>query len=114
VKIGSAAVKKFAIRLASGVTLPREFALSQNYPNPFNPTTKITFVLPAMMKAELVVYDLLGRKVKTLVNDALHAGPHSATWDGTNDRGNAVSSGVYFYRLVAGDFVKVQKMTLTR
>jgi len=95
-------------------TTPWKFELSQNYPNPFNPTTKITFVLPAMMKAELVVYDLLGRKVKTLVNDALHAGPHSATWDGTNDRGNAVSSGVYFYRLVAGDFVKVQKMTLTR
>ncbi len=103
----------------SGVTdpddqIPLEFSLRQNYPNPFNPTTRIEFTLPKAMKAELVVYDLTGRRVKTLVNEEKHAGQHFVQWDGTNSVGRSVSSGTYFYKLTAGSFTKVEKMMLVR
>ena len=95
-------------------TTPLEFALRQNYPNPFNPTTRIEFTLPKAMNAELVVYDLTGRRVKTLVNEEKHAGQHFVQWDGTNSAGRSVSSGTYFYKLTAGSFTKVEKMMLVR
>ena len=94
--------------------LPGTFELSQNYPNPFNPTTRIQFTIPKAGHVDLVVYDLLGRKVKTLVNDDRHVGKHTVTWNGTDDQGFSVSSGVYFYRLAAGELSKVQKMMLMK
>lgn len=94
--------------------VPWTFDLSQNYPNPFNPSTVIRYTVPKFQNVSLVVYDLLGRKVKTLVNEERHAGQHRVTWDGTNDHGIGVASGVYFYQLKAGDLVKTQKMLLVR
>jgi hypothetical protein len=93
---------------------PWTFALEQNYPNPFNPTTQISFTLPSALQTELVVFDVLGRRVKTLVNEVRHAGEHRVQWDGTNDRGLGVASGVYFFRLTAGQHEKVNKMMLLR
>jgi hypothetical protein len=94
--------------------IPWAFDLAQNYPNPFNPSTTVRFTIPKFQNVSLVTYDLLGRKVKTLVNEERHAGEHRVTWDGTNDHGFGVASGVYFYQLKAGDLVKTQKMLLLR
>ena len=93
---------------------PLEFALAQNYPNPFNPTTRINFTVPVQIQTRLIVYDILGRQVKTLVNDVLHAGEHFVQWDGTNGSGLQAASGVYFVRMTAGQFEKTTKMMLMR
>ena len=94
--------------------MPHEFKLSQNYPNPFNPTTNIEFTVPKYQHVSLVVYDILGRVVKTLVNEERHAGQHRVTWNSTNNLGLEVSSGVYFYQLKSADMTKVHKMMLIR
>jgi hypothetical protein len=93
---------------------PFRFSLSQNYPNPFNPQTEIRFSLGSMEKVDLEIYDILGRKVRTLVHDQRNAGEYVVRWEGRNDSGLAVSSGVYFYRLNTGTFVQVKKMLLLR
>ncbi|MDQ7054865.1 MAG: FG-GAP-like repeat-containing protein [candidate division KSB1 bacterium] len=93
--------------------LPNTFLL-QNHPNPFNPATQITFGLPEMTRVSLVVYDLFGRSVKTLVNGPRAAGAHTVQWNSTDHSGNPVSSGIYFYRLQAGEFQQVRKMILLR
>ena len=89
-------------------------ALEQNHPNPFNPTTTIPFNLDAHQKVELTVFDAGGRRVATLVNVELDAGPHAVEWDGTDDLGRAVVSGVYFYRLTAGGVEQTKKMMLLK
>ncbi len=94
--------------------LPSEFSLGQAYPNPFNPTTNIDFALPAASDVSLVVYNMLGQEVKTLVNGHRDAGVHSVTWDGTNDAGEQAASGIYLYRLVSGDKVDTKKMVLMK
>ncbi|MBU2508377.1 MAG: T9SS type A sorting domain-containing protein [Bacteroidetes bacterium] len=94
--------------------MPNEFKLLQNYPNPFNPSTIIEFTLPKFQQVSLVIYDILGRSVKTLVNEERHAGQHRVTWNSTNNLGLAVSSGVYFYEMKTSDMVKVRKMMLLR
>ncbi len=94
--------------------VPAYYELSQNYPNPFNPTTIIKFVIPKAQKISLTVYDILGRNVKTLINDFTQAGKYTVSWDGTNNKGERVASGVYMYRLVAEDFVQTKKMVLLR
>lgn len=94
--------------------IPWVFDLQQNYPNPFNPSTEIQFTIPKFEQVSLVVFDLLGRKVKTLINEERHAGQHRVTWTGTNNEGVAVATGVYFYELRAGDLRKTQKMLLIR
>jgi hypothetical protein len=97
--------------------VPEQFSLGANYPNPFNPTTRINF---NVAKAEgatsvnLKIYDLLGREVKTLISEPMQSGQYSVEWDGTNVQGNAVTSGVYIYRMVAGDFIATQRMTLMK
>lgn len=93
---------------------PAEFVLQQNYPNPFNPETTIPFALPAPGKVQLVIYDLLGQEVRTLVSGDYSAGNHSIAWDTTDQNSVPVSSGVYFYRLEVNDQVMVKKMTLMR
>ncbi len=93
---------------------PRQFALHQNYPNPFNPATVIRYQLPKASKVELTVHDLLGHLVKTLVNDRKPAGAYEAHWDGRDEAGNAMSNGIYWYRLQAGAFVQTRKMLLLR
>jgi hypothetical protein len=94
--------------------VPQEFELMQNYPNPFNPTTEIQFVLPKFQEASLIVFDILGREVKTIVNGQLHGGKHTYKWNGINNAGTPVATGVYFYQLKAGDLVQVRKMMLIR
>ncbi|MCK6621491.1 MAG: T9SS type A sorting domain-containing protein [Calditrichaceae bacterium] len=98
----------------SSSTLPTRFELSQNYPNPFNPTTTITLSLPQDSRVSLQVYDVTGRKVRTLADQPLPAGGHKIAWDGRNEGGEPVSSGVYIYRVVAGGFVESRKMVLMR
>jgi hypothetical protein len=85
--------------------VPSQYILYQNYPNPFNPTTVIAYSLPAPAAVTLKVYDLLGREIKTLVNERQNAGQHSMTFDGSN-----YPSGVYFYRLQAGTYSQTKKL----
>ena len=101
--------------------LPEAFELSQNYPNPFNPTTTIRYQLPAQSNVAIKVYNILGQEVKTLVNEVRSAGAHTAVWDGVNNKGTQVASGVYFYRIEANgaaarsnSFTQVKKMLLLR
>ena len=94
--------------------LPASFGLDQNYPNPFNPTTDISFSLPSAANVSLRVYNLLGQEVATVVDGDMGAGVHTVTWDGSNDGGEQVSSGIYFYRLVAGDDTATRKMMLLK
>lgn len=88
---------------------PYHFSLSQNYPNPFNPVTVINFSIPVKGLVTLKVYDITGREVKTLVNDIREAGNSAVTFDGTN-----LSSGIYFYNIVSGNFTGTRKMILVK
>jgi hypothetical protein len=90
--------------------LPMAFALYQNYPNPFNPTTIITYDLPEATRVELVIYDVLGQHVATMKNARQEAGSYQVRWNGTNDSGAPVSTGLYFYRLNAGTNSATKKM----
>jgi hypothetical protein len=90
------------------------FSLSSNYPNPFNPETRISYFIPKASRARLEIFDILGRKIRTLVAEDQPAGRKEVTWDGRNDRGEQVASGVYFYRLQAGDFSLTKKMVLMK
>lgn len=94
--------------------VPDRFALSQNYPNPFNPETVIQYNLPRASDVHLTVYNLLGQEVVRLVNSHQGPGSYTHTWNGRDARGSMVTSGVYFYRLVAGDFIKTHKMVLLK
>jgi hypothetical protein len=98
----------------SGGTVPLRFALEQNHPNPFNPTTTISFTLPEKLKAELVVFNLSGQRIRTLLNELQPAGPNQVVWNGRDDHGIPVSSGVYFYRLKAGRYMQTRKMVLLK
>ncbi|MDZ7723834.1 MAG: T9SS type A sorting domain-containing protein [candidate division KSB1 bacterium] len=89
--------------------LPQEYALNQNYPNPFNPSTTIEFALPKSGKVNLVVYDIMGRTVANLVQDSMEAGHHKITFDASK-----LTSGVYFYKLSAGDFTETKKFMLLK
>jgi hypothetical protein len=93
----------------NGNTVPQIFALDQNYPNPFNPTTNITFALPKASFVKLVVYDILGKVVETLVNEQKDAGLYKVDFNASK-----IASGVYFYRIEAGDFTDVKKMLLVK
>lgn len=105
-----------SLALGAGVgdNLPKEYALDQNYPNPFNPSTNISFALPKAGNVEVSVYNVLGQRVNTLVNENLAAGTHVVTWDGRNTQGGSVASGIYFYRIVAGDFSQTKKMMMLK
>lgn len=96
------------------VALPREFSISQNYPNPFNPTCVIAYALPNDCQVKLSIYNILGQKVKVLIDEYQSAGYRTVTWDGKDDQGQKVSAGVYFYRIEAGNFEKSLKMVLTK
>ena len=93
---------------------PTAVNIEPNYPNPFNPSTNISYSIPDDRLVTLKVYNTLGEEVATLVNGFQTAGSYSAVWDGRNNFGQQVSSGIYIYRIVAGDFVQERKMILTK
>ena len=95
--------------IAGGDALPGEFSLSQNYPNPFNPSTTFEFALPTPSHVNLTVFNVLGQKVETVINENLGAGVHSYDW-----YASAVSSGVYFYRLTTDENTETRKMMLLK
>jgi len=102
-------------RSASFTTpLPTRFGLSQNYPNPSNPETNIAYQLPVTCEVRLAIYNLAGQLVKTLVSGRKEAGYHTAHWDGRDNLGKQVASGIYFYRLQAGKFSQTKKMVLLK
>lgn len=94
--------------------LVNDFRLFQNYPNPFNPVTTISFDIPTLGYIELIVYNVLGQKVRTLVSQELQQGTHQINWDGTTDAGLQASTGVYFYRLNYGDNIQTKSMMLIK
>jgi hypothetical protein len=106
--------EEWSFTTATGVAnesdeVPAELALGQNYPNPFNPSTRISYALPTAELVTIKVYDALGRPVTTLVDGQMPAGNHIAIWDGAG-----LTSGTYFYRMEAGDFVETRQMTLLK
>jgi predicted CXXCH cytochrome family protein len=93
---------------------PKDFALEQNYPNPFNPSTSIRFSIPTAQNVNVTIYDASGKLIYTLVNGQYQAGTYSVQWNGTRGEGISVQSGVYFYRIAAGDYTATKKMMLVK
>lgn len=93
---------------------PKSFSLSQNFPNPFNPQTVIKYDLPEPAQVSIIIYNILGQKVRTLVDENQQAGYKSVSWDGKDDQGKDIASGIYFYKIEAGDFSTVKKMVLLK
>jgi flagellar hook assembly protein FlgD len=105
------------VTVASGKSeelLPKVFSLSQNYPNPFNPETIIRYALPEDCEVELIVYNILGQQVKVLVDAYENAGYKVVHWDGRNDGGNEIASGLYFYKIKTPKYSESKKMILLR
>lgn len=112
-------VGRLVLKATGGEELPKEFALMQNYPNPFNPSTTIKFALPVAGRVTLDVFNIVGQRVRTLVDGEYEAGYHALPWDGRSDAGQQLASGVYFYRLhVEGDaaarYQSIRKMLLLK
>ena len=95
-------------------TFPTDFHLFQNFPNPFNPSTTIRYSIVEPGNVSIKIYDVLGREVKTIVNEIKTAGTYSSKWNGNDSFGNKVSSGIYFYRMESGSFVEAKKMILLK
>ena len=95
--------------------IPGTAVLHNNFPNPFNPSTTISFSLPIESRIDLIIYNIKGQQVKTIVNDIFEKGNHSVTWNGIDESGKLVSSGVYFYKLsVDGKSKSVKKCLLLK
>lgn len=105
-----------SIRNEGVAVVPSDFALHQNYPNPFNPSTTISFEITgsSAQRVRLAIYNALGQEVKILIDENLLPGTHQATWDGRNDHGHRVASGVYLYRLSGSDHSETRKMLLLK
>jgi hypothetical protein len=95
-------------------SIPHQFTLYPAYPNPFNPITTLRYDLPEQATVNIIIYDLLGRQVKSLINQTQDAGNKSVIWNATNDFGKPVSAGVYLYKIHAGEFVQTRKMVLLK
>ncbi len=94
--------------------IPTEFALAQNYPNPFNPETEIRYALPQAERVTIEIFNVLGQKVRTLLNTQQNAGYYNVRWNGRDNNGRLAGSGLYIYRISAGSFVAARKMILLR
>lgn len=105
---------KTAVEKNRAGEMPVQFALAQNYPNPFNPSTSIQFQLIAPANVKLEIFNVIGQKVKTLLNQKMAAGAHRAVWDGLDDAGQAVGAGIYYYRLSTNQNVSTRKMVLLK
>ena len=95
-------------------SIPKKFYLKQNYPNPFNPITFIQYDLPEDVSVNITIYDMMGRVVKTLINDKQTSGYKSIMWNATNDRNDPVSAGLYLYSIKIGGFIHTKKMLLLK
>jgi hypothetical protein len=112
--MGKAGSEKRILASDQAITPPMTTVLAQNYPNPFNPETMIRFHLNERRKVRLVIYDVTGKLVRTLVEGELPASEHAIVWDGRDQHGKGVASGIYFYTLVTGNQVERRKMALIR
>lgn len=99
---------------ADGEPMPEKYLLNPNYPNPFNPSTTIEYNLPSRSHVRVEVLNLLGQTIQVLVDDTRSAGPHQVVWEGHSQDGKAVASGIYYYRIVAGEFINARKMILLK
>ena len=108
-------VETNALSLDENLTIPTQFALHQNYPNPFNPSTQISFDVPEGSElVRLNIYNILGKKVSTLLNNVVNPGKHKVEWNAKDNEGNPVASGIYFYELSSSSFTARKKMLLIR
>ena len=114
VGVDSAVDRLSHVEVADLKPLPDQYVLDQCAPNPFNPSTEIGYELPEQGYVRLAVYNLLGQEVRVLVNETLQAGTYTATWDGRDAFGRVVASGVYVYRMRAGDFLASKRMLLLK
>jgi hypothetical protein len=108
---------KLPVRIGNRIgqpNLPKAFSLSQNYPNPFNPNTVIEYALPMDCQVRIIVYNVLGQRVRTLANEFQKAGYKRVEWDSKNDGGEEVASGVYFYKIKAAEFSESKKMVILK
>lgn len=113
-----------AVGASNETGVPDKFRLAQNYPNPFNPSTRIDFDLAEVSFVTLRVYNIIGQEIRALVNEQFPGGRYTIEWDGRDNQGNPVASGMYFYRIVASDlsvdsanrepFIQTRKMILVR
>ena len=94
--------------------IPSDFTLSQNYPNPFNPVTKIDYTLPTRSLVSISIYNVLGHEVRRLVNEVRDYGYHTTEWDGKDNSGNDVASGVYFTTMISKSYIQTKKMLLLK
>jgi hypothetical protein len=111
---GKSKIRKLLEEILEEENTPSRFEVSQNYPNPFNATTIIRYSLPQDCRVEICLYNILGQKVRTLVNEDQTSGYRRITWDGKDDRGEDVGSGIYFYQVKAGEFSCVRKLLLLK
>ncbi len=107
-------VIKTPVQAQTVETAPETFTLAQNYPNPFNPTTNVNYQLPRDVAVRLTIYNVLGQAVRVLVNEKQRVGYYTKQWDGRDDSGRLLPSGIYLYRLEAGEFVSVKRMMLMK
>ena len=102
------------VQISSTFSSPTSFNLLQNYPNPFNPITTLRYDLPETGLVTITIYDMLGRQVKTLIDQTQDAGYRSVIWDATKDYGKPVSAGIYLYKIQAGKYMQTKKMVLLK
>ena len=102
------------LSLNDNIVIPSQYTLHQNYPNPFNPITTLRYDLPENSLVNITIYDMLGRQVKTLINQTQGAGYKSAIWDATDEYGKPVSAGIYLYQIQAGKYNSTKKMVLLK
>jgi hypothetical protein len=105
---------KYSETVSLKCAIPSAYGLMQNYPNPFNPSTLISYQLPAASFVKIKIFDMLGREIRTLVNDYVEAGSSTVEWDGSDNNGSRVSSGIYIYNIKAGSFSAARKMNLLK
>jgi hypothetical protein len=112
--VGTARISSEEVELNASPAVPSQTRLLAAVPNPFNPSTELRFELQAGARVELVLYDLAGRKVNTLLSEPRPAGEHAVTWDGRDDRGRRVASGTYLYQMRTGNYVETKRMVLLK
>ncbi len=110
----TAPIGDFVTGVSGEVVIPNGYALQQNHPNPFNPSTTITFAVPELSEVTLAIYNLRGQLIRTLHTGQIGAGFHNVIWNGTDNQGNSVTSGIYFYVLKAGNYSQVKKMSFLK